>query len=204
MTKPIREGDRDEVLYAFHRAYDRPTADEIAEWVARYPQFAEDIRNHAAISWDWKATEARPVPILDQGMVDRGFSRVVDAIYKARLAAKAEPAVACESFHQLVIAAGTTIPKLAREWKIDRSILADLFNGIIRGPVARRLVRAFEERFRISVDAFNHLLDRAVASPRLGHAKASGTPAVRTRTYQEAIDASSMSADEKTYWLSEE
>lgn len=58
MTEPILVADRDEVLYAFHRAYDRPTAEQIVEWVTKYPQFAEDIRTHAAISWDWAARDA--------------------------------------------------------------------------------------------------------------------------------------------------
>ena len=55
-----RDNARDEVLYAFHRAYERPSAAEIIEWVTRYPQFAEDIRGHAALARDWAGGQSRP------------------------------------------------------------------------------------------------------------------------------------------------
>jgi hypothetical protein len=53
--------ERDEVLFTFHEAYERPTAENIIEWTRRYPQFADDIRAHAAVAWDWAATELRCV-----------------------------------------------------------------------------------------------------------------------------------------------
>lgn len=44
--------DRDEVLFAFHQACERPTAEQIIEWTQRYPPFADDIRDHAAVRLD--------------------------------------------------------------------------------------------------------------------------------------------------------
>jgi len=204
MTEPVRDNDRDEVLYAFHRAYDCPTAEQIAEWVARYPQFADDIRAHAAISWDWKANEQRPVVVPDGTVMARGLSYVLDAMYKARLAAQTKPVAVCESFQQLLSAAGTNVPKLSSEWNIGRSVLADLVNGAMRAPVGRRLVRAFQDTFGLTIEAFERLVSYATSTPRLGHAKASAAPTVRTRSYQEVIMESTMSQQQKAYWLSEE
>jgi hypothetical protein len=105
MNDPTPDDERDAVLYAFHLQYERPTAEQISEWVARYPQFAADIRAHAAISWDWKAREGLPSPALDQVMLDRGFSRVLDAIYRAKLVAEAP--VSNQTFQQMMLAADT-------------------------------------------------------------------------------------------------
>lgn len=45
----LREG----VLHTFHVQCPKPTAEQIIEWVERYPLFAEDIRSHGAVAQDW-------------------------------------------------------------------------------------------------------------------------------------------------------
>ena len=64
--------DRDEVLFAFHQTCTDPTAEQIIEWVERFPQFADDIRAHAAILKDWAADEDRAGAIkrLDKRNMD--------------------------------------------------------------------------------------------------------------------------------------
>jgi hypothetical protein len=51
--------NRDDALWAFHLACERPTAEQITDWTRRYPQFAEDIRAHAAVARDWAARRTR-------------------------------------------------------------------------------------------------------------------------------------------------
>lgn len=53
-----RAKKRDEVLLAFQEACKRPTTEQILQWTNRYPDFAEDIRAHAAIARDWAASES--------------------------------------------------------------------------------------------------------------------------------------------------
>ncbi len=60
MSNHIRNEERDKVLLAFHQASDRPTAEFILGWIGRYPEFAEDIRAHAAVSLEWAAREGDP------------------------------------------------------------------------------------------------------------------------------------------------
>lgn len=55
----------DDVLFAFHQACLRPTAEEIIDWTTRYPQFADDIRAHAGVARDWAARKTEPVCIPD-------------------------------------------------------------------------------------------------------------------------------------------
>lgn len=47
------QSERDTILYCFHIAYEKPSAQNIITWCESYPQFAEDIRSHAAVAWDW-------------------------------------------------------------------------------------------------------------------------------------------------------
>ena len=53
MNEQNRIPERDEVLFAFHQTCDNPTADKSTEWTRRYPQFADDIRAHAAMRAEW-------------------------------------------------------------------------------------------------------------------------------------------------------
>ena len=71
---------RDEVLFAFHRACHRPTTEQIAEWTKNYPEFAEDIRIHAAIRLDWEARPEEASEEPDDLLLRRGHSRALNAI----------------------------------------------------------------------------------------------------------------------------
>src|SRR5262249_5948651 len=99
-TKNNRQQTRDEELFAFHEACKRPTAAQILEWPTRYPEFADDLRAHAAIARDWAARQEEPVVEPDETMLSRGHSRVLNAIHNAEAAAAAveTPAQPCLSF----------------------------------------------------------------------------------------------------------
>ena len=75
---------RDEVLFAFHRACPRPTTEQVAEWTKNYPEFAEDIRIHAAIRLDWEARPEEASEEPDDLLLRRGHSRALNAIYNAK------------------------------------------------------------------------------------------------------------------------
>lgn len=53
----VRKEERDAILFAFHKAYEKPTAAQIIDWAKRYPDYAEDIRAHAAVAHDWAAAD---------------------------------------------------------------------------------------------------------------------------------------------------
>jgi hypothetical protein len=205
MNAQNRTEDRDEVLFAFHQAYERPTADQIVEWVNRYPEFADDIRAHAAVAWDWAARSDAPVAETDATMLSRAYSNALNALHNAetKLAAQT-PDQASQTFHQILTARGKTVPALAREIDIDRSVLADLFNGGMLAPVGKRLVNALLRTLSVTRDAFEGALLLALASPRLGHAKANTAPIVIPRAYAEIIRDSAMTPERKRYWLEED
>lgn len=206
MTTQNNHNDtRDEVLFAFHQACERPTAAQIIEWTHRYPQLADDIRAHAAVARDWEARKDASVAEPDAGMLDRGYSRVLNALYNAAVAATATGSTdTCQSFQQMMAASGTDVPRLARELDIARSVLADLFNGGMLAPVGSRLVNALIRAFGIKRDHFDEALLRALNAPRLGHAKSDGRPTVIPRTYDEVVLTSNMTPERVRHWLSED
>jgi hypothetical protein len=86
MTDHNHTDELDEVLFAFHQACSNPSADDIIAWTGRYPQFAADIRAHAAILKDWAARRNLPADEPDELMLTRARSRALDALYNAEVA----------------------------------------------------------------------------------------------------------------------
>jgi hypothetical protein len=165
--------DRDEVLFAFHQECPRPTSEQIIAWTSRFPQLAEDIRAHAAVAWDWATHEAPLVEHLDEILFARGYSQALNIIFNAENSVtQAQTAASCETFQQMLTAAGKDVPSLARELDIGRSVLADVFNGWMLAPVRSRLVDSIVSALKNRREAFNWALERALHTQYLGHAKA--------------------------------
>jgi hypothetical protein len=82
MTHSNKTEDRDEVLFAFHQECARPTSEQIVAWTERFPQFAEDIRAHAAVAWDWAAEREEPVEV-DESLRARAYSQALNIIFNA-------------------------------------------------------------------------------------------------------------------------
>ena len=204
MNQHNRKEDRDEVLFAFHQACERPNAEQIIAWTERYPEFAEDIRSHAAISRDWAASEDLPVVEADETMLARAYSNALNALYQVEIeASAATPQHAARNFHEMLKERGKEIWQLASELDIARSVLADLFNGWMLGPVRKRIVDAVTFALGITRTAFDDALAFALLNPRLEHAKADGAPTITPRPCDEIIRDSNMSDERKRYWLEE-
>lgn len=191
--------DRDEVLFAFHRECDNPSAEQIVRWVRRYPQFADDIRAHAAILKDWVAQKDQPVDVPSDTMLAQGRSRTLDALYNAQVALKSGQNGSSKSFEQLMAAQGTDVPQLARELDISRSVLAALVGGRMLAPIGKRLVDALTQVLNVTRQEFDDAF--RLATPRIGHAKADNRPTIILRSYEEIIRTSAMSYDRQQYWL---
>jgi hypothetical protein len=196
--------ERDEVLFAFHQAYERPTAEQIIEWTSRYPQFAEDIRAHAAVSRDWDASEGLPAADADDVMLARGYSNALNALYSADIkATSSAPLSVHGGFHAIIEARGKEVFQLASELDIARGVLADLFNGWMVAPIRRRLIDAVLSSLAITRASFDDALQFSLQNPRFGQAKADKAPTVSPRSCDEIIQDSNMSAERKRYWLEE-
>ncbi|TAJ81849.1 hypothetical protein [Reyranella sp.] len=201
---PYNKNSRDEVLLAFHRAYDRPTAEQIIEWVSKHPEFAEDIRAHAAVAHDWAAVCEAPATEPDETMLQRAFSNALNAMYDADREAEATSDVASEGFHDILARSGKEIFELASEFDIARGVLAALFNGWMLPPIRARLVSAVMSALAITRVKFDCALAFALLNPRLGHAKANQAPGIQPRACDDIIRDSPMSPERKRYWLEQD
>ncbi len=205
MTDRSQTLGRGDVLFAFHEACPRPTVEEIIDWTTRYPKFADDIRAHAAVARDWAAREGLAAEEPDATRLARAYSRALNALYRADAEPKAAEGDAAQSFHDIIAARGTSVAALAREVGgtvgIGRSVLADLVNGAMRGPVGQRFLDAVCRAIAITHDRFYAALEKALAAPRLGLAKADAAPTVNARSYEEVIRDSDMTPEQIRYWL---
>jgi hypothetical protein len=205
MNEQNRIAERDEVLFAFHQTCDNPTAEQVAEWTRRYPQFADDIRAHAAVRAEWASDSDEHDDQPDDSMLARGRSHALNLLHSARQESGAAQSISEKSWPQAVSAAGFDIPRLARCINIDRMVLAELNAGRMRLPLGRRLAVSLTDALGVSSAWLEHAISDLLAGPRrLGHAKADEQPVINTRSYAEIIRASPMSDDDKHYWLAEE
>lgn len=202
MNERAKREERDAILIAFHRECERPTTEQIIAWVERYPEYAEDIRTHAAVSLDWAARETDAEVEVSQSLLDRGFSNALNAFYDAEQRAKAEANV--KSFQELAAARNIDVVQMAREMDIARGVLAALFNGLMLPPIRQRLVEHVCRLLAITRDAFDATLALVLSQPRFGHAKASTAPTVRARQCDEIIRDSPMTPERQRYWLEED
>jgi hypothetical protein len=204
MTDQTKATRRDEVLFAFHRDCTRPTADQIIDWTRRYPEFADDIRAHAAIIRDSAANEGAAEEDVDELWMNRANSRALNAIYTAQAAAQSAADPDSDlTFDRLMADAGFATPQLSRALDIGREVLSDLFRGRMRPPIGQRLVAALMEKLHATQAQFDHALARAMARPSVGHARATHQPTVVQRSYEEVVRSSSMSPERMSYWLDE-
>lgn len=207
MNERKRKEDRDDVLYAFHRECERPTTAQIMRWIELYPEYADDIRAHAAVSRDWAAQEVGPVVEPSATMFARTYSNALNAIYNADAKAKKaddDQRAAAQSFHDLAAARQKEIYQIADDVEVGREVVADLFNGWMRRPVRARLIDGICGVLQITRETFDRALTSALAQPRLGHAKSGTAPTITPRSCDKIIRESDTSPERKRHFLEED
>jgi hypothetical protein len=207
MTDRPQMPDHDDVLFAFHDACPHPTAEQIIDWTSRYPQFADDIRAHAAVARDWVARKELPADEPSETTLAGAYSRALNALYQADAKAAA-PASNAEYFQDILAARGMDVRALAREVGggigIRRSVIADLISGRMRPPVGHHFLDAFCGVLAITRDHFSLAHDKALATPHYGLAKSDAAPTVTARSYEDVVKDSGMTNDQIQYWLDED
>jgi hypothetical protein len=192
---------RDEVLFAFHEACEHPTAEKIAEWTERYPEFAEDIIAHAEHRLSWLAHSDVNDNTPDEADIARNWSWTLNAIFEAEKSGSLSAASRGETFSQLLETTGFTIPALARQIDIDRLVLGELNAGRLRQPINARLLDALSQTLQRAKEELEQIIDRTISAPVLGNAKASNRPEVYAQSYESVVLSSDMSPEKKNYWL---
>lgn len=201
---PYNKNSRDAVLQAFHQAYTRPTADQIIEWITRYPEYAEDIRAHAAVAYDWAACSELSAVEPDETMLARGYSNALNELYNAEVeASEVALSTVPEGFREILARNGKEIFHVAAEIDVARGVLAALFNGWMLPPIRERLVSAVMSAMAITRAKFDSALAFTLQHPQFGHAKSSQVPSIQPRPCDDIIRDTSMSPERRRYWLEE-
>lgn len=198
----VQDEKRDRVLMAFHNACERPTTEEILEWVGRYPEYADDIRAHAAVARDLASGTEGTDEELSTPELNAAYSNALNAIYLAQK--KNESPEAAVSFHAIASARNIDVIQMASEMNVPRGVLADLFDGLMLRPIRKRLLDDVCKLLGITEAGFNTALDFVLANPRFGHAKSSGAPLIQRRTCDEIIRDSRMSGERRHELLGED
>ncbi len=187
---------RDDVLVAFHAACPRPTAEDLALWVDRHPDLADDLRDHAeALLAAAQDRHLRPEP--SEALLARTRSAALGALEAAR--AKAAATVSASGLEGLMASAGTDLPRLARALRLGRAPVVDLVQGRVVLPVPAALLAALADALRTTVAAVD-AATRA-ATPRMGSAKAEGTPSAPRLAFADIVrDDPTMPEANKRLW----
>jgi hypothetical protein len=206
MTGTNNNEDRDTVLYAFHLACERPTAEQIIEWANRYPQHAADIRAHATATHEWALREDELAPEPDEAALARGYSNVLNLMHQADAKHSEDESrvAAARSFHDIAAAHGKEVYEIAEDIDIARGALADLFNGVMLPPIRHRIIDPVCRILHMTREAFDSALAATVAQPRFGPAKSNHAPTVKQRPCDEIIRDSGMRPERIRYFLEED
>ncbi|HKX50763.1 MAG TPA: hypothetical protein VJQ48_10080 [Candidatus Binatia bacterium] len=209
MTNKNQTPTRDDVLFAFHEEFAKPNARQIIEWMKKFPQFADDIQAHAAVSLDWAARGDETQKEPSESSLASAYSRALSALYNAEIEADAaQDNGSTRSLREILAACGKDVPSLQIEIGgsvgIVRSVLADLFNGAMLPPLSNRLKNTIRGALSLTVGEFQAAHERTLASPRLGHANSTTTPTVNARSCEDIIRNSGMTFLQIKYWLDED
>lgn len=200
----------DEVLDAFAAAADRPSEALVREWVGKYPEFEREIVEFAV---EWAATD---LSMSDAGLdseqedrlVIRTMSHVQHVVHQLQQEAGTAPAanlVGATSAQISSVEAAFRARSTNAAWPatlgIDDTILALFEEHMISPPVPRRLLDAFSIALEVHVDAIKAWLFQDTR-PALA-AYASKQPTFKQWTFQQAIENSTLSDEDKQQWLRE-
>jgi hypothetical protein len=199
-----KDKDRHSVLIAFHEECEFPTRADVERWSQRYPRFARDIRDHAAIRIAMFAEADEKSAVVEEVTHARSRSRIHDALYNARRELAAAAAGGQETFDHFASRASLSQSEVAKKLQLKRVVVAALFAGRMLNPMGR-FRDAVADAMRITSDQFEVAYRNAVASPRLaGHAKAHGQPGANQQEYEDIIRSAGMDDEQMRYWLEQD
>lgn len=208
MMTQKNEPTLDDVLNEFVAAYEKPTAEALESWAARYPQFRNELVDFAAF---WAAQIVLPpAPELsaeeEKLLVNRAMSHVQNVVFK-REQSEATPAEdrAISSLTGEAKQAGMNAQEFAKACGLDLVLVTKLNNRQIKprsipmrliSHIARLLVTTGE-----AVSAYLALPPQALAGRAF---LARGKPrSAEQQGFADAVRASSLSDADKARWLDE-
>jgi len=200
----------DDVLDAFAAAADRPSKALVDEWTEKYPQFEKKI---VAFAMEWAATVLVGSEPLAMEVEDRLVSRTMSHLQSLRQKQQKIPAAAAPA--KSVGATRDQIQRVEAAFRarghqaawtkslgIDESILALFEEHMISPPVPQRLLNAFSSTLNEGVELVSAWLFQSNQQVVLARFAPKAPTRVRW-TFQQAVEKSTLSDEEKQQWLRE-
>ena len=199
----------DDALNTYVEKNDRPTAENLKEWVKRYPQFREDLIEFAAV---WAEELVLPAAAeigaeAEKVLVDRAMSHVLNVAYSREVETLEQTTSdhPVRSLTEDAKVAGTKPAQLATACGLDLVLLSKLNSRLIQPwTIPAELVGMLAEQLNKSVEALKIFF---AGPPRAAAGKAylsRGKPAASPQqSFAEAVRQSSLSDEEKARWLNE-
>jgi len=208
MMTQNNEPTLDDVLNEFVAEYEKPTAEALESWAARYPQFRNELIDFA-VSWTEQLV-LPPAPELsaeeEKLLVDRAMSHVQNVVYKRDEASAAQTeARSISSLTGEAKRAGMNAQEFAKACGLDLVLVTKLNNRQIRPlSIPARLVGQIARLVGASVDGVSAYL-AGPPQPLAGRSfLARGKPqSAEQHSFADAVRASSLSEAEKARWLDE-
>ena len=200
----------DDVFNMFIAENDQPTAENLQEWVNRYPQYQRELVDFAAV---WKEQLVLPPapemgPEAEKALIDRAMSHVLNVAYdrdeKAQRHAESDDPV--HSLTGEAQHAGMNAQAFANACGLDLVLISKLNSRLIKPQtIPARLIGLLGQLLRKSTAEIAAYLAKPPQTATSKAFLARGKPtSAAQQSFADAVRASSLSDKEKARWLNEE
>lgn len=200
----------DDVFNTFVAENDRPTAENLQEWIKRYPQYQRELVDFA-VAWAEQLV-LPPAPELgpeaEKALIDRAMSHVLNVAYERDMREQ-QWVESYDSAHNLTRKAqraGVNVQELAEACSLDLVLISKLNNRQIKPEtIPPQLVNLLGKLLWKSTTVISLYFakppqattDKAFLALR--KPKSTGQ-----QSFVDAVRMSSLSEEKKTRWLNEE
>lgn len=198
----------DDVLDEFVAACEKPTAEALDSWAARYPQFRKELIDFAAAWAEQLVLPTAPELSAEQEMliVDRAMSHVQNVIFTREQSEAAEAEVRpIKSLTGEAKRAGMSGQEFAKACGLDLALVSKLNSRQIRPrSIPAELVRHIARLLKTKIEAVMEYLSQPPLAMAGRAFLARGKPKTAgQQSFAEAVRASSLSDAEQARWLDE-
>ena len=193
----------DDVLTILLEEEVTPTHANLMIWIARYPSFADELTDYFAESAVQSEIDVEIEQFRAERFTNIGVSRALNLLHARQAKVASSTVKQPKTLAQLSRAVNMTFAALAEKVGVDEEIITKL--DLCRIPskeIPRRLVESLAQFLNATIDEIWNSLSFAPRPTSAGALQKSRKPAViKTETFAEAIEASSMPPAQKDAWL---
>ena len=201
----------DDVFNMFVATNEKPTAENLQEWVDRYPQYRRELVEFAAAWAKQLVLPAAPEmgSEAEKALIERSMSYVLNVAYDRDQDEEVQRHVESDDVvHSLTRQAqyaGMSAQELANACRLDLALISKLNRRLIKPKtIPAMLISLLGRLLRKPVASIaEYFAQPPQASPGVAFL-ARGKPTSSTQqSFADAVRASSLSKEEKTRWLKE-